>query len=184
MSSTARGNHRLAAGGPQVPLTGAPDWWQETDPVKLRKNYANANAYEVYPTYVCLTALRCSAQIADALPDAAAKWRRYADRLESGMLRLLAVGEFGSLTWRLSRHSVYPSGQGFLVQAWFAFYFDAGSDPTASRRRRPASRATTLRRQLSLPCAAPRRWRWATASAGFAKPRWCSTKWTKPARCC
>ncbi|MDI9373744.1 MAG: hypothetical protein QM840_12090 [Verrucomicrobiota bacterium] len=141
------------AGGPQVPLTGAPDWWQETDPVKLRKNYANANAYEVYPTYVCLTALRCSAQIADALPDAAlaAKWRRYADRLESGMLRLLAVGEFGSLTWRLSRHSVYPSGQDSLVQAWFAFYFD-GLDPNRLPPQATGITRNTLRRQLSLPC--------------------------------
>ena len=140
-------------GGPPVPLTGAPDWWKETDPVKLRKNYANANVYEVYPTYTCLTALRCSAQIADAMKDSAlaAKWRAYADRLQSGMIRLLAVGEFGSLTWKLNRHSVYPSGQDSLVQAWFAFYFD-GLDPKRLQPQMTDITRNTLRRQLSLPC--------------------------------
>jgi hypothetical protein len=134
-------------------LTGVDNWPEETDPEKIRKNYANANMYEVYPTYVCLTALRCSAEIADAAEDteSAKKWRAYADRLESGMIRLLAVGEHGSMHWKQARFSVYPSLQDNLVQAWFSIYYD-GLDPQRLHQEMTGITRNTLRRQLDLTC--------------------------------
>ncbi len=38
----------------------------ETDPEKIRENYANANMYEPYPNYACMTALKCAAEMADS----------------------------------------------------------------------------------------------------------------------
>ncbi len=135
-----------------IRLTGVHDWYNETDPAKIRRNYANADMYEPYPTYVCLTALRCSAQIADAMKDEAGakKWRQYADRLQSGMIRLLAHGPDGLREWKQSRFSVYPSMQDSLVQAWFAFYHD-GLDPQRLHPEMTAITRNTLRRQLSYP---------------------------------
>lgn len=133
-------------------LTGADDWPNENDTDKIRRNYANANMYEVYPTYVCMTALRCSAEIAEAVekPELAARWRAYADRLRSGLVRLLAIGEHGGLTWKQSRYSVYPSLQDSLVQAWFAIYRD-GLDPHRWDAELTQITRNTLRRQLGYP---------------------------------
>lgn len=133
-------------------LTGVEDWPNETDREKIRRNYANANMYEVYPSHVCMIGLRCSAQIADALgkTDEAKRWRTYADRLQAGMVRLLAVGEHGSMKWKESRFSVYPSLQDSLVQAWFAIYYD-GLDPQRWDAEMTGITRNTLRRQLSHP---------------------------------
>jgi hypothetical protein len=121
----------------------------ETDPAKIKKNYANSDMYEPYPTYVCMTALRCSAQIAEAMADAALakKWRAYADRLQAGMIRLLLDGEHGSRMWRVSPYSIYPSLQDSLVQAWFSIYYD-GLDPHRLDPEMTKITRNTLVRQL------------------------------------
>ncbi len=131
-------------------LTGVADWYHDTDRDKIRRNYANANMYEPYPTYVCLTALRCSAQIADAIGKTkdAKRWRAHADRLQAGMVRLLAVGEHGNMMWKQSRFSVYPSLQDSLVQAWFSIYYD-GLDPLRWDPQLTRITRNTLRRQLA-----------------------------------
>jgi len=100
-----------------------------TGPVQTREKYAEANMYEVYPTYVCMVALRCSAEIADAVGDAelAAKWEDYADRVRNAMMKELTLGEGPDAVWRCTP-SVFPSGQEALAPAWFAGYFD-GYDP-------------------------------------------------------
>jgi len=81
------------------------NWKDETDPEKIRKNYANSNMYELYPNYVCMTALKCSAQIADSIgeKESAKRWRSYADRIQKGIMRSLIVGEHGHMTWKQSR---------------------------------------------------------------------------------
>lgn len=111
-----------------------------------------AGGYEPYPTWVCAVALRCSAQIADALGESAdaTRWRTYADRLEGSMLASLTTGAPGSEVWKQSYNSVYPSFQDRLVHAWFSIYYD-GYD---SKRWEPAMTAVTVRTlatQLDLP---------------------------------
>jgi hypothetical protein len=90
-------------GGPHLPLC-PPGMSRETDPEKIRRNYANADMYEPYATYTCMVALRCSAQIADALGETelASRWRAYADRLQAGMVRMLKVGDHNNFCWRVS----------------------------------------------------------------------------------
>lgn len=123
---------------------------RETDAEKIRRNYANADMYEPYATYTCMVALRCSAQIADALGEAelASRWRVYADRLQAGMIRLLKVGDHNNFCWRASPYSVLPSLQDSLVQAWFSIYLD-GYDPARWDATMTAITRNTLRRQLS-----------------------------------
>lgn len=118
------------AGGPHLPLA-APGWSAVTDPVRRREIYAGADMYEVYPSHACLTGLRCSAQMADAAgePALAARWRAYAERIQTGMLRELRDGDHNAPAWNVAYQSVYPSLQDCLVQAWFAQYLD-GYDPT------------------------------------------------------
>lgn len=103
---------------------------RETDPAKIKQNYANADMYEPYPTYVCMIALKCSAQMAEAVGDTklAEKWRVYSQRLHDGMIRLLATGDHNFRTWRISPNAVLPTPQDSLVQVWFAMYLD-GLDP-------------------------------------------------------
>lgn len=127
-------------------------WWDEKDPKKILRNYADADMYEPYPSYVCLTGLRCSAQMAQAAGDtaSAAKWRYYADRIQTAMIRLLAQGDYSNRMWRQSSHSVLPSLQDSLVQAWFAFYYD-GLDPQRLHPEMTAISRNTLKRQLSYP---------------------------------
>ena len=88
-------------------------WDKETDRMKILRNYADCDMYEPYPSYVCLTGLRCSAQMADAVGDteSAAKWRSYADRIQKAMVRLLAIGDPGSRVWRQSRYSLFTTFQ-------------------------------------------------------------------------
>ena len=102
----------------------------ETDPVKIRENYANADMYHPYPTYTCMVALQCSADIAEAVGDKemAQKWHSYAERIKVAMIRLMARGEQTQRTWLQSRLSVLPSMQDSLVPAWFAIYRN-GLDP-------------------------------------------------------
>ncbi|MHC4797607.1 MAG: hypothetical protein ACYTF1_13270, partial [Planctomycetota bacterium] len=123
---------------------------EETDPVKIKENYANSNMYEPYPTYVCLTALRCSAQMAESVnkPELAKRWRAYADRLQGGMIRQLVVGDRHNLMWRGCPFSTYPSLQDSLVQAWFSIYYD-GLDPNRLHRQMTGISRNTLKRQLS-----------------------------------
>lgn len=112
---------------------GAPDLCQiprgmreETDPVKIKENYANANMYEAYSNFACITALRCASLMADAIGDdqKALRWRTYAKRIQSGMLRQLIAGHKNKLTWRIPPYSILPSFQDRLVQAWFSQYYD------------------------------------------------------------
>ncbi|MEN8255374.1 MAG: hypothetical protein ABFR33_07890 [Verrucomicrobiota bacterium] len=102
----------------------------ETDMVKIRKNYANSDMYHPYPTYTCMQALECCADMADAAgqEEMAAKWRDYAERIRVAMIRLMARGENSQRKWLQSRHSVLPSMQDSLVTAWFSIYRE-GLDP-------------------------------------------------------
>jgi len=124
----------------------------ETNPAKIKQNYANAAMYEPYPTYVCLVALRCSAQIADAVNDTdkATRWRSYAQRLEKGMVRLLATGDQSDRTWRMGPTSVYPNQQECMVQAWYSIYYD-GLDPQRLHKEMTQISRNTFQRQLKLP---------------------------------
>lgn len=135
-------------GGPHLPLATA-NMHQETDPDRIRRNYANADMYEPYPTYVCMVGLRCSAQMAEAVGDAesAARWRAYADRLVVGMIRQLKVGDHNNFMWRVSPYSVFPSLQDSLVQAWFSIYYD-GLDPNRLHGEMTKISRNTLKRQL------------------------------------
>ena len=129
------------------------DMHKETDPEKIRKNYANSNMYEPYPTFVCMTALQVSAQMAEAMgkPELAERWRSYADRLYHGMLRMLISGSAGrGLTWRVSPNSVYPNHQERLVQAWFTIYFQ-GLDPDRLDQRMLDITRNTYAEQVALP---------------------------------
>ena len=135
-----------AAGGALIP----PGMDDETDPAKIKRNYANANMYEPYPSYTCLVALRCSAQIADALGETelADRWRSHSDRIQQAMVRLLVVGDSNKRMWRVSPYSVFPSLQDSLVQAWFSIYYD-GLDPNRWDPTMTTITRNTLQRQLS-----------------------------------
>ena len=121
----------------------------ETDPAKIKQNYANANWYEPYATYACLVGLRCSAQIADAAGEAAHadRWRAYAQRLHEGMLRLLRVGDFRDFMWRMGSYSCWPSFQESLAHAWLSIYID-GLDPMRWDPDMTQTSRNTLRRQV------------------------------------
>lgn len=124
----------------------------ETDMEKIRENYANADMYEPYPNFACFTALRCSAQMAEAAGDSASakKWLAYAERIRVGMLRLLKTGDSTNLMWRVSPYSVLPSLQDSLVQAWFSVYYD-GLDPNKLDTEMTPITRNTLKRQLNQP---------------------------------
>ncbi len=124
----------------------------ETDPVKIKQNYANADMYLPYASYVNYSALRCSANMADAVGDttSAAKWRSYAKRLRDGMVRLLRAGDTNNFTWKMSPYSWFSSQQDSLVQAWFAQYQD-GLDPNKFDAEMTAITRNTLKQQLSQP---------------------------------
>ena len=119
---------------------------------EIQRFYANSNMYEVYPTWVCAVALRCSAEIAEARGEVtlAERWRAYADRLHQGMYRLLRVGDHRNFTWRVSPHSVYPSLQDSLVHAWFSIYYDGLDSQLWDSWLTPVTR-NTLERQLNQP---------------------------------
>ncbi len=108
--------------------------------------------FEPYPSYVSLTALRCTAQMATALgeKDKAKRWEKYADRIENGMLKELTAEWNGKTVWRRSPNSVYPSFQDSMVQAWFSIYL-AGLDPNKLHPKMTQITRNTLERQLALP---------------------------------
>ena len=126
-------------------------WVQEIDPEKIKYNYRNSDMYEPYPTYVCMTALRCAAQMAQAVGEekTAAKWLSYADRIQSAMIRLLAVGDHSNRCWKLAHTSIYPNQQECLVQAWYSIYFD-GLDPVRLNPEMTQISRNTLKRNLEL----------------------------------
>lgn len=124
----------------------------ETDPVKIRQNYANANMYEPYPNYACLTALKCAAEMAEAAGDEemALKWRAYAETIHQAMLRQLVAGDFNHFTWRISPYSVLTTFQDRLVQAWFSLYLD-GLDPQQWDQEMLSITRNTFQEHMTMP---------------------------------
>jgi len=125
---------------------------EETDPEKIRENYANANMYEPYPNYACMTALKCAAEMADAVGDGekADIWRQYASTIRNGMVRQLIAGDFNNLTWRISPYSVLTTFQDRLVQAWFSLYLD-GLDPARWDQEMLSITRNTFREHMKMP---------------------------------
>jgi hypothetical protein len=124
----------------------------ETDPIKIRQNYANANMYEPYPNYACMTALKCAAEMAEAAGDGdmAAKWRAYAETIRQAMLRQMVAGDFNNFTWRISPYSVLTTFQDRLVQAWFSLYLD-GLDPARWDQDMLSITRNTFQEHMSMP---------------------------------
>ncbi len=122
----------------------------ETDMIKIRENYANSDMYEVYASYASMTALNCSAEMADAMgeKELAQKYREYASRIRTGMIRLLALGPNHNRMWRVARNSILPSLQDCLVQAWFSLY-NEGLDPLHMDKDMTPITQNTLNRQLN-----------------------------------
>ena len=122
----------------------------ETDIVKIRKNYANSDMYEPYGSYSSMTALLCSADMADVMrePELAKKYRSYANRIREAMLRLLAHGSNHNRMWRVGRNSILPALQDCLVQAWFGLYRE-GLDPEKMDEDMTPITQNTLNRQLA-----------------------------------
>ncbi len=125
---------------------------EETDPEKIRENYANANMYEPYPNYACMTALKCAAEMAEAAgePQWAKKWRRYAATIRKGMVRQLIAGDFNNLVWRISPYSILTTFQDRLVQGWFSLYLD-GLDPNRWDQEMLAITRNTFREHMNMP---------------------------------
>ena len=125
----------------------------ETDYAKIVQNYAEVDEmYQVYPAYVCMTALKCSAEMADAMGDAekAKRWRKYAKRIRQGMTDELTVDYKGKPAWKYCPGSVYPAPNDSLVQAWFSIYFD-GLDPKTFDPELTEITLNTFDRQLNQP---------------------------------
>jgi hypothetical protein len=124
----------------------------ETDPVKIRENYANANMYEPYPNYACRTALLCAAEMADSAGqgNVGDKWRSYAARIRDGMVRQLIAGDHNRLTWRISPYSVLTTFQDRLVQAWLSLYID-GLDPAQWDPEMLEITRNTFREHMDMP---------------------------------
>ena len=80
----------------------------------------------------------------------AARWRAYAQRLEKGMIRLLAVGDQSNRVWRMGQSSIYPNQQECMVQAWYSIYYD-GLDPQRLNKEMTDISRNTFQRQLNLP---------------------------------
>jgi hypothetical protein len=125
---------------------------EETNPGKIRQNYANANMYEPYPNYACLTALLCAAEMADSAgaKEMAAKWRGYASTIRDAMVRQLIAGDHNKLTWRISPYSVLTTFQDRLVQAWLSLYRD-GLDPQAWDPELYQITRNTFREHMGMP---------------------------------
>jgi len=135
-----------SGGRSQIP----PNMSKETDLQKIRSNYANSDMYEVYASYSSMTALQCSADMAEATGNKALadKYRSYAARIHSAMIRLLAIGPNHNRMWRVARNSVLPSLQDCLIQTWFGLYRE-GLDPLKTDKEMTAISRNTLRRQLN-----------------------------------
>jgi len=122
---------------------------KETDIQKIRANYANADMYGVYASYTSI-GLLCSEEMALAMGETtlAGKYKEYAGRIRTGMLRLLAVGPDNNRTWRVTRNSVLPSLQDCLVQTWFSLYKEGLDPQKMDEDMTPISR-NTLKSQLN-----------------------------------
>ncbi len=121
----------------------------ETDPEKIRKNYANSDMYQIYPSFACLTGLKCSADIADAMGEKqlAEKWRKYADKIKTAAVRLLTYGNYNNRVWEMCPYSVLPSFQDTLVQFWMSHYIDGLTLDDLENKMKTVS-LNTLDRQL------------------------------------
>jgi hypothetical protein len=102
---------------------------------QIKQNYQQADMFETYATFMCHTALRCSADMADAMGDTArsVRWRSYAQRIVNAMKQELVVGTAPDETWRYCRNSIFSLTPCNLVQAWGSMYLD-GYDPCAGIR--------------------------------------------------
>jgi len=130
-----------------------PGMADETNYAKIVQNYAKTDEmFQVYPSYVCMTALKCSAEMADAMGDKekAKKWRKYAKRIRKGMTKELTVDYNGKPAWKYCSGSVYPAPNDSLVQAWFSIYFD-GLDPKKFDPELTEITQNTFDRQLNQP---------------------------------
>jgi len=125
---------------------------EENDPEKIRENYANANMYEPYPNFACMTALKCAAEMADAVGDTgkAEKWKQYALTIRNGMVRQLIAGDFNNPTWRISPYSILTTFQDRLVQAWFSLYLD-GLDATRWDQEMLSITRNTFQEHMKMP---------------------------------
>ncbi|MDR0743948.1 MAG: hypothetical protein LBF05_06300 [Tannerella sp.] len=135
-----------SGGGRQIP----PGMSTETDMRKIRANYANSDMYEVYASYSSMTALECSADIAEEMGDKAPadQYRSYAGRIRAAMIRLLAHGPDHNRMWRVARNSVLPSLQDCLIHIWFGLYRE-GLDPKKMDAEMTQISRNTLTRQLN-----------------------------------
>jgi len=130
-----------------------PGMQTETNYAKIVENYKKAEVmFQVYPSYVCMTALKCSAEMADAMGNKkkAKKWRKYAKRIRKAMPKELTVDYKGNPAWKFCAGSVYPVPTDSLVQAWFSIYFD-GLDPKKFDPELTEITQNTFDRQINQP---------------------------------
>jgi len=130
-----------------------PGMANETNYAKILRNYAKLEEmFQVYPAYVCMTALKCSAEMADAMGDKekAKKWRKYAAKIRKAMPKELTVDYNGKPAWKFCADSVYPVPNDSLVQAWFSIYFD-GLDNKKFDSELTEITENTFDRQLNQP---------------------------------
>lgn len=116
-------------GGPSgTPSSEIPEGWHEmTDMDAIRAIYARGGIhFQTYPTYACMLALKASAEMADAAgkDEDAARWRSYAARIRKALVDEMAVGEPGQETWKFAHHSVFPSHNEAMVQAFMSIYLE------------------------------------------------------------
>ncbi|MCC5876164.1 MAG: hypothetical protein JJU11_08115, partial [Candidatus Sumerlaeia bacterium] len=116
-------------GGPSgTPGSQIPDgWWDETDMDVIRGYYQEAEIFfQSYPTWMCYLALKVSVEKAKAVGDHehAEKWATYAERLYGGLINEMAVGDEGEETWKHSDHSIFPSHNEALAQAFASTYLE------------------------------------------------------------
>ena len=124
----------------------------EKNPDRIKENYANANMYEAYPNFACMTALRCAAEMADSTgnENLAKKWNSYADRIHDGMLRKLISGDYNKLKWRISPYSILTTFQDRLVQTWYSLYGE-GLDPQGWDQKMLEITRNTFHEHMQMP---------------------------------
>lgn len=124
----------------------------ETNPEKIKENYANSNMYEPYPNYACMAALQCAAEMADSIGNVeyAEKWRGYAGKIKEGMLRQLISGGRNNLTWKISPYSILTTFQDRLVQAFFSLYAE-GLDTRLWDQEMLQITNNTFREHMTMP---------------------------------
>lgn len=140
-------------GGPPGTPQNPEGWATETDMEVIRGYYRDFEVYfQSYPTWTCAIALMASAQMGDAAgQDAyAERWRAYAARIRAAMLDEMAVGEPGAETWKYAGHSVFPSHNEALVQAFLAAYIEGYDHNDWDPDLLPITRRT-LRERIERP---------------------------------